>query len=300
MGLPTEAGAHGADRGKDGGLRARAKAQRALKGIVLAVGSMLMALSVLPGAHAQDARVAYALPAMMSPELEAQRLRPSFAAPRLTNDLLAAYVARQNSLKTFDAFSVQPTALTQEALLGYIARTNNKNAALTAIDGFATLPALNNDVLQTYATTSFIPTVKKLKIANSERLCLTQAIYHEARGESEAGQWAVANVIINRAFSKKYPSTLCGVVFQNAENGFHRCQFTFACDGRSDMGKDKRAWNRSARLAAAAYDEFRQGEHPGVIPDSALFYHTTAVAPSWSTKFRKLTTIGSHIFYAAN
>ncbi|MEO6396014.1 MAG: cell wall hydrolase [Devosia sp.] len=260
---------------------------------------LLMAFGVFPSANAGDAQVAYAAPAMMSPELEAQRLRPSFAAPRLTNDLLAAYVARRNALKTFDSFSVQPTELTEEVLLGYIARTNN-NSALNAIDGIASLPALNNDLLQTYATKSFVPTVKKLKIANSERLCLTQAIYHEARGESESGQWAVANVIINRAFSKKYPSTICGVVFQNAENGFHKCQFTFACDGRSDIGRDKRAWNRSARLASAAYDDFRKGQHPGVIPDSALFYHTTAVAPSWSTKFRRLTTIGSHIFYAAN
>ena len=46
-----------------------------------------------------------------------------------------------------------------------------------------------------------------MKLANSEQLCLTQAIYHEARGESEKGQWAVANVIINRAMSKKFPST---------------------------------------------------------------------------------------------
>jgi spore germination cell wall hydrolase CwlJ-like protein len=89
-------------------------------------------------------------------------------------------------------------------------------------------------------------------------------------------------------------------VFQNAENGFHKCQFTFACDGRSDMGGERRAWNRSARLAAAAYDEFRQGDRPGVIPNGALFYHTTSVAPTWSTKFRRVATIGSHIFYASN
>jgi spore germination cell wall hydrolase CwlJ-like protein len=90
------------------------------------------------------------------------------------------------------------------------------------------------------------------------------------------------------------------VIFQNAENGKFKCQFTFACDGRSDMGKDKRSWNRSARLAAAAYDDFRRGEHPGVVPDSTLFYHTTAVAPSWSTKFRRVATIDSHIFYSQN
>ena len=259
---------------------------------------LLVAFSALPQVSAGDVRVASisVMPAPMSPELRG--LRGSFATPRITNDLLAAYVARQQELRGFSTFAPVGGELTEEVLLGYIQR--NRNTALAAIDSFAVQPALNDAVLQTYASKSFVPTVKKLKIANSERLCLTQAIYHEARGESEKGQWAVANVIINRAMSKKYPSTLCGVVFQNAEQGFHKCQFTFACDGKSDMGTERRAWNRSARLAAAAYDDFRQGQHPGVIADSALFYHTTSVAPSWSTKFRRVGTIGSHIFYAAN
>jgi hypothetical protein len=284
-------------------LRAGAKrgAQRSFVGFALAVSvGLLAAFAAIPVADAGDTRVAVVTPAEMSPELRMQ-LRGSLAAPRLSNELLASYVARKQKLKTFSTFRAPATELTEEVLLGYIERTRLKgNGALEAIDSFAIQPALNAAVLQTYATKSFVPTVKKLKIANSERLCLTQAIYHEARGESEQGQWAVANVIINRAFSKKYPNTLCGVVFQNAENGFHKCQFTFACDGRSDMGGERRAWNRSARLAAAAYDEFRQGDRPGVIPNGALFYHTTSVAPTWSTKFRRVATIGSHIFYASN
>src|SRR5436190_9048396 len=149
-----------------------------------------------------------------------------------------------------------------------------------------THPALNPDLLETYAQKKFVPTVKKVKLSKEEQLCLTQAIYHEARGESEKGQWAVANIIINRALSNKYPATLCGVVFQNAENGYHRCQFTFACDGRSDMGTERAAWNRAVKMAAVAYDEFRQGETPGVLPSSALFYHTTAVNPAWSDSFK--------------
>jgi spore germination cell wall hydrolase CwlJ-like protein len=259
-----------------------------------------MVFSASPATNAGDIHVASisVMPAPMSPQLR-PALRGSFAGPTLTNDLLAAYVARQQALKSFSTFTPPPTELTEEVLLGYIARTK-PNMALAAIDNFAIQPALNDAVLQTYATKSFIPTVKKLKIANSERLCLTQAIYHEARGESEKGQWAVANVIINRAMSKKYPASLCGVVFQNADQGFHKCQFTFACDGKSDMGTERRAWNRAMRLASAAYDEFRQGERPGVIPGNALFYHTIAVAPTWSTKFRRVATIGSHIFYAAN
>jgi spore germination cell wall hydrolase CwlJ-like protein len=100
--------------------------------------------------------------------------------------------------------------------------------------------------------------------------------------------------------SKKYPSTICGVVFQNADKGRYKCQFTFACDGRSDMGRERTAWNRSAKMAEDAFYEFQKGERPGVVPDSVLFYHTTAVAPRWSHTFQRVAAIGSHIFYAKN
>jgi spore germination cell wall hydrolase CwlJ-like protein len=100
--------------------------------------------------------------------------------------------------------------------------------------------------------------------------------------------------------SKKFPSTLCGVVFQNADQGRYRCQFTFACDGRSDFGTEKGAWNRATKMAQVAFREFQAGDRPGVIPNSALYYHTTAVSPSWSNKFHKVATIGSHMFYSTN
>jgi spore germination cell wall hydrolase CwlJ-like protein len=226
----------------------------------------------------------------------------SATQPRLTNAMLQAYVDRQQQVKSFDAFDVPAPApeLTQEVLMGYIARRQNQ--ALDAIEAAdrSDRPALTAEVLSDYAEDAFVPTVKKVKLADSEKTCLAQAIYHEARGESREGQLAVANVIINRAFSKKYPSTICGVVFQNADKGRYKCQFTFACDGRSDMGNERAAWNRSLKMAETAFHEFQVGERPGVIPDSALFYHTTAVSPSWGQKFRRVATIGSHIFYSGN
>jgi spore germination cell wall hydrolase CwlJ-like protein len=267
-----------------------------------------MGFVVSAPALSQDLTVAYVTPAELTPELAASRLAPppvplrgSFSAtqPELTNDLLAAYVKRQQEMKKFNAFEVAPTELTQDVLLSYIDRKHGTNLALDAIDTMAQ-PALNPDMLEVYAQKKFVPTVKKVKLSKEEQLCLTQAIYHEARGESEAGQWAVANVIINRAMSKKFPSTLCGVVFQNADQGRYRCQFTFACDGRSDFGTEKSAWNRATKMAQVAFREFQAGDRPGVVPNSALYYHTTAVAPSWSNKFHRVAAIGSHVFYATN
>jgi spore germination cell wall hydrolase CwlJ-like protein len=269
-----------------------------------------MGFAAFTPAQAVDLQVAYVTPAELTPELAASRqqpsveLRPSFGsagAPALTNDLLQAYVQKQLAMKTFSGFDVQPTGdLNEQVLLGYIDRTRTKNNALDAIDSFANQPALTPDVLSTYAKKAFQPTVRKVQLSNSEKLCLTQAIYHEARGESDTGQWAVANVIINRAMSKKFPTTLCGVVFQNADQGFHHCQFTFACDGRSDYGTEKGAWAKATKMADAAYKEFKQGDTPGVIPKNALYYHTTSVNPGWSNKFKRVATIGAHEFYASN
>ena len=302
-------------RGKDGGLRANALPRALLKTIAVgAVALMGCAISAaVSPAAAVDFRVAYVTPAALSPETASATvmpmtlpLRPSFSAsePALTNDLLQAYVKKQQALKQqLDDFNVAPatgTKLTSELLLGYIAKTRGtSNLALDAIDEIANRPALSDSLLSTYAV-QYVPTVKKVQVANSEKLCLTQAIYHEARGESLTGQWAVANVIINRANSHRFPTTLCGVVYQNAEQGYHRCQFTFACDGRSDVGSETAAWNHAAKLAAVAYKEFKSGDTPGVLPDTALYYHTRAVDPSWSNVYRQVAVIGAHEFYAVN
>ena len=224
------------------------------------------------------------------------------AQPQLTNELLQAYVDRRQQLDNFEGFDVPaPKAeLTEAMLMGYIAKRQNQ--ALDAIESvdISDKPALTSAVLSSYVKADFVPTTKRVKLADGERLCLAQAIYHEARGESREGQLAVANVIINRAMSKKYPSTICGVVFQNADKGRYRCQFTFACDGRSDMGRERSAWNRSIKMAEDAFYEFQRGERPGVVPASVLFYHTTAVAPNWSRTFHRVAAIGSHVFYAKN
>lgn len=274
---------------------------RALAHLVAFAAAAFVLLVTLTPSSAEDQANDLVVPAPLTDAVSVKR--EAFwgtTQPRLTDALLQAYVDREQQLKNFDGFEVPSPQqqLTEDVLMGYIARKQNQ--ALDAIENvdITAKPALTADVLSDYASKDFVPTVRRVKLADGERLCLAQAIYHEARGESREGQLAVANVIINRAFSKKYPTTICGVVFQNADKGRYKCQFTFACDGRSDIGRERTAWNNSMELAEVAFREFQMGERPGVVPNSTLFYHTTAVNPGWSGRFRRVAAIGSHVFYA--
>lgn len=267
------------------------------------IAALVVVVATLVPASAEDSVGDLVLPVPLTDAVAQKRADYAAAAqPELTPELLQAYVDRQRQLQAFDAFDVPEASpqLTQDMLLGYISRRQNQ--ALDAIESvdLGQDAGLTPDMVASYAEKDFVPTAKRVKLADGERLCLAQAIYHEARGESVEGQLAVANVIINRAMSKRYPSTICGVVYQNADKGKFRCQFTFACDGKSDNGTERTAWNRSLKLADQAFREFQYGDRPGVIPDSVLFYHTTAVAPSWSNKFHRVASIGAHVFYSTN
>lgn len=123
--------------------------------------------------------------------------------------------------------------------------------------------------------------------------CLATAIYFEARGEPERGQIAVAQVVLNRLNSNRYPDTVCGVVFQNA-HWRNRCQFSFACDGKSDKPKEAAAWFTARRIAAAA---LRQPSRIWVLGGATL-YHARYVDPDWSARATLVSGIGQHLFYA--
>ncbi len=131
-----------------------------------------------------------------------------------------------------------------------------------------------------------------------EESCLATAIYFEARSESQEGQLAVATVILNRAKSTHYPSSICGVVYQNASR-FNGCQFSFACDGKSDLPKDVRAWEAALAVTALALAGGRKEKNGEMqVVATATHYHADYVAPKWSKSLNRLTKIGRHIFYS--
>ena len=127
--------------------------------------------------------------------------------------------------------------------------------------------------------------------AKSEK-CLAEAIYFESRGEAVRGQMAVAQVILNRVFSGKYPNTVCGVVYQNAHRRLH-CQFTFACDGIPDIVREPDMWERAKTIAAEMLDGKLWLPEVG----KATHYHAYWVHPGWVREMTKMHRLGVHTFY---
>ncbi|HYD24014.1 MAG TPA: cell wall hydrolase [Croceibacterium sp.] len=123
------------------------------------------------------------------------------------------------------------------------------------------------------------------------RRCLTLAIYYEAATEPDAGQRAVAQVVLNRVAHPAYPDTVCGVVFQGSERRTG-CQFSFTCDGALARRPARMWWDRAERVADAAL--------AGAVyapVGLATHYHTVQIHPYWADSLDHIGTIGAHRFY---
>jgi N-acetylmuramoyl-L-alanine amidase len=130
----------------------------------------------------------------------------------------------------------------------------------------------------------------------SSIMCMALAIYHEARGEPVEGQHAVGHVILNRVASVDYPSTVCDVVKQGRYWRHvplrHQCQFSFWCDGKPEVIKDKQAFGSAVILSLGIMNNW--------IPDptdGATHYHATWVNPDWTLTMTPTTRVKNHIFY---
>jgi hypothetical protein len=123
--------------------------------------------------------------------------------------------------------------------------------------------------------------------------CLAEAVYFESRSEPEAGQAAVAQVVLNRVRSGIFPANVCGVVYQD-RNRPVACQFSFACEGKSLRIEEPGAWTVATRIA----QEVVSGANFNPKVAEALNYHANYVMPFWAPSLRRVDRIGAHIFYA--
>jgi hypothetical protein len=124
--------------------------------------------------------------------------------------------------------------------------------------------------------------------------CLALTVYHEARGETEAGKIAVAHVVMNRARDERFPRAICEVVYQNAAAKSHACEFSWTCDAVSDQPMNNASWQDSVRIAKAVY--WGQTTDPS---DGAMWYHADYVTPAWAATLGAPQHLGRHLFYRA-
>ena len=135
-------------------------------------------------------------------------------------------------------------------------------------------------------------------------ICLALNTYHEAKNQSLVGQIATAQVVMNRVEDKRFPNTICEVVKQGPTRPSwedpkkeypikHRCQFSWYCDGKSDVPKNEKAWKKAQEYAyLVLYNRISID-----VTEGATHYHATYVKPSWAKTKTRTTRIESHIFY---
>lgn len=124
--------------------------------------------------------------------------------------------------------------------------------------------------------------------ADVDQECIATAVYFEARGEPVEGQLAVAEVVLNRARSGKYPASICAVVKQAS-------QFSFVRRGKIPrIAKATESWRRAVAIAHIARERLAQQ-----IGADVLWYHANYVSPGWGRRLNRVTQIGAHIFYSA-
>lgn len=132
-----------------------------------------------------------------------------------------------------------------------------------------------------FVTTS----AQRLNALGEQAECLALNIYHEARGESVMGQIAVAHVTLNRVADRRWPSTICEVVYQPK-------QFSWTHMVSNRTPRNGFNWTRAQNLAQAVIDGVDEDN-----TDGAVYYHADYVNPVWNRNLTVTTVIGAHIFY---
>ncbi|MBX7487330.1 cell wall hydrolase [Qipengyuania sp. GH25] len=188
------------------------------------------------------------------------------------NAQVAAHATDQNATEA---------QLTEEVVPVFV-----EKAVVQEPPGDAELPTENSTDSNASSLRELVSTIPTAGQLSDEMHCLAGAVYFEARGEPLEGQLAVAQVIVNRAEDRRFPSSYCGVVYQ-------RSQFSFVKGGRMPKVRTgSAAWKRAKAIARIAH----RGLWDSKAGD-ALFFHANYVRPRWSHRKVALATIDTHVFY---
>jgi spore germination cell wall hydrolase CwlJ-like protein len=136
-------------------------------------------------------------------------------------------------------------------------------------------------------------TVILSKFKAKEINCLAKNIYFEARSSNLADKAAVADVVMNRVQDRRYPSTICSVISQGIKPNRKDCQFSWKCDGKSEIPRESDSWDEAKTIA---YNMYIKNKYRG-ITEGATHYHATYVKPYWAKSLQAVGRIGEHIYY---
>ena len=137
--------------------------------------------------------------------------------------------------------------------------------------------------------------VERDKTVDKKELdCMAANIYFEASTQERVGKIGVAQVTMNRVRSPEFPNSVCEVVYQGPKNKKNKrlCQFSWYCDGKPDIIRNKRVWRECVYVAKYVI--------LGGVPDityNSTHYHADYVQPWWAKKMEKTVKLGDHIFY---
>jgi spore germination cell wall hydrolase CwlJ-like protein len=137
----------------------------------------------------------------------------------------------------------------------------------------------------------------KEKYTEQDINCLAEAVYFEARSESRAGQLAVAQVILNRVRSSKFPNTVCSVIRSGKYNKSgkiikNKCAFSYWCDGKTEEIANDEAYDHALEISYMAIDGIKF-----LALERAFFFHSTKTKPYWVNDYKFVKQIDNHLFY---
>jgi len=241
-----------------------------------------------------DAGLVHTVGLFASADNEPNLPRSAFILPPAPGTVVATVTPEKSVTEEIAIIASAEDAAALPAALAYADPSDQRtsNVPFNAVIAKPGTIVLNPDVKSTHAWLN--DPLPKSTHSKKQIKCLAEAIYFEARSESERGQTAVAQVVLNRLKNPTYPNTTCGVVYQNKHKR-NRCQFSFACDGIPERVNDKRSWTDAQALAKRVLADDRTLYMSDV--GASTHYHATYVRPRWARKMTKMEKIGRHIFY---
>jgi spore germination cell wall hydrolase CwlJ-like protein len=216
-------------------------------------------------------------------------LAPTFADPSIA--FVGDSAQPTSTYVVHAAAQIEPSAVDQNDFRTFAATSQDPEPAqlvsehaVATVSETPAMPVEQEEKKIPKALSALVDAFASGGTADSEMECLAGAIYFESKGEPLAGQLAVAEVIINRSQSGRYPRTLCGVVKQPS-------QFSFVRGGRIPaVPKDSAHWRKAVAIAHIAMKDL--ADSPAV---KALSFHASHVSPNWNMK--RIARVGNHVFY---